>query len=263
MRISFLERLPARSESTLAGAIHALETNDPLVAQSCSSLEAPSAIAVVRELFPRCVTTFAACPTPDPREPWWPVPFVLWRYDGTTARPAFPRAAARVDDAISSLAREPYSLVAWSAAADTTAGVLADAGELFGAMLHAPAKPPGETLWEWRFKCQVATALVISRIEERAGRNARWMLRNIVYGPVDWTTTASIIALLDLARRRPEERQGVGLELLNCVRRPMTPIWFACGAEPALRACLDVPDLYPPIYEKLQGWLEDWEASDA
>lgn len=68
-RFSFLNDLPERTESSLRGAIHGVESGDPVVRQSVTSLEAPSAVAVVRLLAPGVEIEFLEIPLPDPRVP--------------------------------------------------------------------------------------------------------------------------------------------------------------------------------------------------
>jgi hypothetical protein len=258
---SFLRSLPPRPESCIDGARLALEQDDAIVRQTVSSLEAPSAVAAVRDAFPNAMISFSQIPTPDPRLPARDVPFALWRYDDTEASPGVPPPDARVVALVESIATRTYDLESWSnAARDGAAGLAANvtASDCLAAMVHPPSGPPGILPWDFRFRVQVAAALVAAHLEERRDGPPFAVLFDAIDGPLDWACTAAIVALLDRARRIPSEGREVAKYLLDLVHRPMSPIAFMSVAFPAVVACRDIPGLAPGdmaaierLYERL------------
>jgi hypothetical protein len=239
-----------------------LAISNPIVRQVCSSLEAPSAVAGVRDAFPDVSISFSEVPEPDPRVAWQPVPFVLWRYDGTAAHAAVGEPPAEVTAVVTALAAQPYSLAHWSEAARAAASNLASvpSAQIAATMVNPPPAPIPTALGEWRFRVQVATALLVSHVEELHRRSPREFLRHLVHGPVDWVTSAAIIGYLDIARRRPDGSVSIAEELLRLAVRPASPIWFSCGAYPALLAVADVPGLDATLYASVRRTLEEWSA---
>jgi hypothetical protein len=259
---SLLSELPKRTESILAGAIHAQAVSDPLVRQICSSLEAPSAVSVVLEAFPDVSISFREIPEPDPRVPWQPVPFVLWRYEATTAYPAVDEPPSLVKQFVADIAARPYTLARWSEVALDIARALAGIGsvQIAAAMVHPPPAPVTMALGDWRFRVQVATALLVTRVEEFGGTSSRAFLQHFLHGPVDWVTSAAIVAYLDIARRHPADAVSIAEELLHLAARPPSPIWFSCGAYPAMLAVTDIPGLDESVYASVRRTLSAWSA---
>jgi hypothetical protein len=256
-----LDYLPDRPESCIEGAIGALDTTDPLVKQTISSIEAPSAVAVVRELFPGVIVEFASIPEPDPRVPVRPVSTVLWHYDGFTAQPAVDSPRQSVAESISRIARSKYNLRDWSELAALEASRLREpAGMALALMVHPPACEPPIPLWDWRFRAQVAAALVATRLTEQAAQDPVGLLSEIIDGPVDWTCTAALVALLDVARRRRKYRDEIVALFLDVLKRPSSPVWFTNCAYPAAVACRRVPGLSKGLYAKLDRLIDAWSS---
>jgi hypothetical protein len=253
-----IDYLPNRQESCIQGAIEAINTNDPLVKQTISSLEAPSAIAVVRTLFPGVVIEFTNIPEPDPRIPIRQVSTILWKYDGDFAIPAVNAPPIDVSDAVSRIARSTYRLQDWSQIAASQAGALGvPASQALGVMVHPPAPESTETLWDWRFRIQVAAALLAAHLSEQSGSDPLAVLSEIVDGPIDWTTSAALIALLDVALRKADRRREIAALFLNVLGRPPSPAWLMnCGFTAAV-ACRLVPDLPDGVYARLGEIIEE------
>ena len=231
-------------------------------------MEAPSAIAVVRQLFgPQVRVSFAEVPSPDPRLPLHDVPFVAWRYGEsggqltTAAVPGLPPPPAALLEAVSTIAATHYDLLAWgSAAAEVSTSLVAETQPelLVAVMVHPPRGPEPISPWDWRFRVQVAAALVASRLGPRAPTSkVPLVLDALVHGPVDWTTSAAIIALLEIAVRDPKDAPAVASFLQSTARRPMSPIWWMCGLQPSLSALLDIPGLPESVYDDARAQLRE------
>lgn len=254
-----LDYLPNRQESCLLGAIEAIEAGDPIVKQTVSSLEAPSAVAVVRALFPGVVVEFTDIPAPDPRVPVRSVSTMLWRYEGQTAIPTADAPPASVTRSVICIARTEYQLRSWSQlAASETARLRASPQQALAVMVHPPSPEPEESLWDWRFRIQVAAALLAAHLAERSGHDAVAVLSEIVDGPIDWTTSAALIALLDVALRRPERRRDIAALFFDVLKRPPNPAWFMNCGHPAAIACRRIPDLPDGVYARLDQIIDKW-----
>ena len=252
-----LDYLPDRQESCIQGAIEALNTGDPLVQQTVSSLEAPSAVAVVRTLFPGVVVEFTDVPEPDPRIPIRRVSTVLWRYVGNTALPAVDAPAQPAVQSVVAVARSKYNLSNWSRLAAAAARAL-DVTPLsaLAVMVHPPDQEPLGTLWDWRFRLQVAAALLAGHLSERSGKDSVALLSDVVDGPIDWTTSAAIVALLDVAQRQPKRRNEIAELFFAVLKRPANPVWFMNCAHTAAVACRRIPGLPDGVYARLDQIID-------
>jgi hypothetical protein len=252
-----LDYLPKRRESCIQGAIEALKSDDPLVRQTVSSLEAPSAVDVVRTLFPGVVVEFLDIPKPDPRIPIRQVSTILWRYEGHIAYPAVDPPPTPVADAVSRIARANYGLPEWSRSAVSEAAALgAPATSALAAMVHPPSPELNDLLWDWRFKVQVAAALMAAHLSEQSGGDSVAVLSDVADGPIDWATSAALIGLLDVALRSTDRRHEIAAHFLSVLGRPPTPAWYMNGAHTAAVACRLVPDLPAGVYAQVDEIID-------
>lgn len=122
-----------------------------------STLESPSAILSIacyqQERFGASNVTVqvAEIQSPDPRQPRSPVDYLLWRYDGTEARPALSPPMPDVAAAVATLAVLPYEANDWAARAALLArGIGTDrVNDLLGVMVHPPARQDPFPIWAW------------------------------------------------------------------------------------------------------------------
>lgn len=218
-----------------------------------SAIEAPSALAAVRRMLEAHGGSFtittkppAADDGPDPRLPRGPVAFTTWTYDGVDATPALPQPAAAVTAAIHALADQRFDGRGWLADA---AGVATDAAlgpdpirAVIGAMLH-PSTPPGWASplhWPWRF--QVAGALVLANLDPERRDLA---LTTLIDGPIDWLSTAGLIAATRLCDRDPAFVPTATRWLEAAAAAPVSPIAFMCLVEPAVELLTQLPGASP------------------
>jgi len=264
MSESFLTILPPRPESILKSAAHGWNHNDPITHCAVSSLEAPSAVLSVKVLYPDVTIVFNEVPDPDPREPMAEVEMRAWTYDDTAAMPAFP--VPNPEFALSTEIGAAFSLESWGEAAARLAAEFHKLTpcQMIGAMVFPGPFPSDQWPWDVVFKAQVMCALVLSRRESPS-----WLdsspgkhIRDIVYGPVDWTTTAGLLALTDVARRDPSCADDIRSLFFSLLHVPMSPIWFMCSWQPIWQMLQHFPNLDRRTRAKVQQTVDDLEAEE-
>jgi tetratricopeptide (TPR) repeat protein len=238
------ESLPPRRESLL----RAFEQGGPLERCAVSSLEAPSAVAVARLLAPGIEIEMGDAEGVDPRVPRRKVNRVLWRYRQrgmwprreltNEAEPVVDALRPDVSAALAELARAPYSARAWYQAAGQLATQLGPSAidAVCAAMVGVAEAPARSALQDWTFRVQVAGALVLAQMPD--GEQVLW---DIVYGPVDWVSSAALTALAQLAIERPARRAAIENELLAQIDGVANPIGYLCISLPAAINLMRVP----------------------
>ncbi len=260
--------LPPRQDAIVKVTAHARERGLTSTKSACSSLEAPSALLAVRLVVPTLQVEWPI-PDPDPRDPRGDVPFVLWRYATSglfgifrrrtnDAVPGVPPPRIEVQDAIASLASTRFSPDGWWRRARATAeSVGADrVADIVATMVHPPSVPTDWAPWEWVFHVQVAAAYTIARLDERWPEGPRRSaLFAIARGPVDWTCTAALAALTEIAIRDPNARADATEFLLQDIRNPpeMTPVYFQCIAQPLVSLCRRLPELPDDMRQRVRA----------
>ena len=237
--------LPMRSDAVINAARQAQERGDALTGCGASSLEAPSAIASMRELWPALEVSFAEIGEPDPRKARASNAISLWSYKsarlwdrargvlGIRAQPAVAPPTARTAAAVARVAEMPFFREAWRAECRKLATDVADVDQLLAAMVHTTPSS-SRAPWEWRFQFMTASALALGYLHANEPSNvSNHPLVRLLDGPVDWSTTAAVIALGDLALREPQFVSAVTRELESRLLQPTTPVWHQCFAEPA------------------------------
>jgi len=244
--------LPPRADATLKAVRHAMKQGLTLKQAAASALEAPSMIAAVRLVVgPSFKVDFSVDGgADDPRLPSRPVELVLWRYGRSgeltkDADPALPSPPDEILRHVASVAQYPYVLSAWSKAAAKVAQKLReeDLQRVLAVMVHPPSGPKYIEPWDWYFRVQVAAALVGSHLggAPRAESPSRRALEDIADGPADWSNTAALIGLLDLARRDEASRPLIVQALIRTARRPVNPPAYQHAIKPAALAVLELP----------------------
>jgi hypothetical protein len=220
-----------------------LEKGGRLRDLAVTSLEPPSAALALWDTLRglgdemRPSVSFGEIPAPDPRVPRADVAFVLWVYDGTDARPALPPPDASVAAAVSEIALSAYGIEPWCTQAQLLGARLGPGAveSLLAVMTNLPERPKDVTPWDWRFRVQVAAALSLAAVDVGwEGSARRKGLLSLLQGPVDWTSSAGVIALAELARRDETSRSAIVSLLVEEVLVPMSPIRFECIVEPAV-----------------------------
>jgi tetratricopeptide (TPR) repeat protein len=226
--------LPEPSEAILNSLRQIMAERLEVQEAAVTSLEAPSAVLAVRQYMQETFghadfsLTVLELQRPDPRFAHGSYEWVLWRYQGTDARPAFdppdPAAAA----AVASLGARPFDAGVWSFLARQ---IVADLGaapveDLLAAMVHPPPRPGEYTIWDWIQRAQVASAFLIARLDDGWEDSLRRRaLISLARGPLDWSVGAAIVVLGQLALEEPAVRPEVDalyVELLSLRPRPGT-----------------------------------------
>jgi tetratricopeptide (TPR) repeat protein len=237
-----------------------------------ASLEPPSAVSAYRAVLASLGVSearvgFAEIPRPDPRLPSARVKHRLWSYAapaffglftklGTEARPALPPADAAVSRRVGKLAASTYDAAAWCARGKRDAAALPDEAvrSLLAVMVHPPRPPKGFAQDAWVFRVQVASAMMLCWAEgglEAPGAAAAF--DSLLAGPIDWTTTAAIIALAELARVERRLSKIVQAKLGPLAREPFAPIHLHCVVAPAVSCLLRIPDLPRSSREEIEA----------
>ncbi|MGE0787625.1 MAG: ankyrin repeat domain-containing protein [Sandaracinaceae bacterium] len=240
--------LPRRGDASIISVAHALERGALLREIACSSIEAPSVLLVVRRVAsPRLTIGVGHIDDPDPRIARRDVELLLYRYEGNEPSPVVDPPPPEAVEAAADLARRPYHLALWSDRARATAASFTEAQipALAAVMAYPPESPAHLDEWDAVFRAQTAAALLISHVGEGAwiGSARRSALFDLTDGPVDWSNTAAIIALYDVARRETSTRADVVEHLLELARLPITPPTFQHLIVPAATALLCLGEL--------------------
>ncbi len=194
-----------------------------------SPLESPSArLAAERTVHAMgysCAIGVADVFSPDPRQPLRPVEYQIWRYEDMDPIAAVPAPSASVAESIASLAQLPYALDRWYPTASALGQRLGvDAlMDLLGVMVHPPATPVGWEEWDWINAIQLASALTLTAIDTGwEGSRRKAALTSLIYGPMDWSGAAALIAMAVLARQ--DKRINIELDLI------CRDLWHLCPA---------------------------------
>ncbi|HEX2875827.1 MAG TPA: tetratricopeptide repeat protein [Polyangiaceae bacterium] len=150
---------------------------------------------------------------PDPRADKAQVQYRLWSYQGTTPSRVYGAADPRAQQVIAAIAQQLYRQEVWDEAARNVAQQWGAAWlHGFLAVMTDPPPPPPDSGFEtfyWMYRCQVATALVLSHLGPWESGPGRGALSSLVFGPSDWTSSAAIIALGFRAKENPALRPEI------------------------------------------------------
>jgi hypothetical protein len=230
----YITYLPEPTDATIGILKHVVQqrASIPSFKMGLSSLEAPSTRLAI-ELFQRetyghaqVEIDVAELQHPDPRLPHGPVNFVLWHYNGTTPSPAISPPASDIARQVAAFAETPYDLPRWIKQAQQLGHSLGTTAisDLLGVMIHPPQRPPKIPVWVWLFQVQVAAAYTIAFIDTGWEQSIRkTTLFSLARGPMDWSVTAAVLALQQVARHEPASREDTSqlyLELLHTLPRP-------------------------------------------
>ncbi len=172
-----------------------------------SSLEAPSARLASRLMLETRGISYELAVgdvfSPDPRQPLRPVEYQLWHYEGMDPIPVVSPPDPAIAERIAMLARIPYALDHWYASAHVLGQDLGPDAlmSLLGVMIHPPTVPETWDEWDWVIAIQVASALTIASLDTGwEGSRRKAALTSLIYGPLDWSGAAALIAMAVLAR---------------------------------------------------------------
>jgi tetratricopeptide (TPR) repeat protein len=245
--------LPDPIEAIISSArqVESGEVTSAPLSIAISSVEAPSAVAETlaycRARFGSEPTVSMSVPDPDPRRPRRSGAAWLWKYhQDFRPIPAVPPPAAHIAQRVADVAARTFERAAWfDAAGDMVEGLDAAAErDLYGVMVHAPPAPHGTKPWDWRRRVQVVAAMGLAWLPGGAAA-AIERLRFLVDGQVDWTCTAALVVLTEIADRAPEQRDAIAQLFEDVYETPLCPVVFMCLLRPVADLALQLPDRSP------------------
>lgn len=275
----YVSDLQPPSASCIQSANDAVARGYTPSALAVSSLEPPSAIATFRETLARAgkdvsgvSISFSNVPTPDPRIPRAKVEWQVWKYgtgeNATVASPAVAPPRPEIAGAIAELANSRFELSRWSASARALAQRFGEGAvtDVLATMAFPPRGPDGAPVGEWMFRVQVVAAFVACRLGG-ATSAASWAssvggraAHAIVNGPYDWSTTAMIIALVELAREVPDLGRPVAALLEPLVEVPTSPVHYGCVARPVVYCILRIPAVADAVRNRALVMRKEFDA---
>ena len=227
-----------------------------------SALEAPSvrmclAVHQGSGPDPRAVEyTYNAVPSPDPRLPRGTVKTLLWKEeDGVMVQAVRPPSDA-VQALVAEVTKDAGDLFeAWDLAARLAPRAAERTSELAQAMVFPTSPPDDFPTASWVYRTQVAAAcLIVHASGGWRGSERRQVLLDLLRGPVDWTTSAAILVLGELAVREPDALAEIRRELTTLGKAIPQGGHCCFGATLAVTA-QKIPFFQPDLAEKL---TEDW-----
>jgi len=250
--------LPTPEESSIhavLGILEHIESGKPVRPSPewtfhVSALEAPSVRLVAAQFVSvvrpdaRIVFDVEKVPEPDPRLPFAPVDWVVWRYEGTEPHPNLPVPDSERMAPVVDLASQSFSAATWLRSARAIAKGFRpeEAPLLLAQMVHPPLSEQRFPPWRWIPRLQLACAYVIAAIDD--GWHGSWRKRallSLVHGPVDWTATTGIVALTEIARAEPEYREEIRALLWEVLKKREPSAGYWCLKVPLVTSLGRIP----------------------
>jgi hypothetical protein len=143
----------------------------------------------------------------------------------------------------------------WARAGELAKKVTTTPSELMTAMVHPPSDPAWlEGLPDALFRFQVATACVLAQLP-RPWSELKGAFESLLFGPVDWSSAAAVMALGEKARRDPEAARDA-LKLLSDVTTDLLPH----TAEPRAHPLMIELGTLPAVSDEARRILTAWYA---
>jgi len=278
----YVSDLRPPDSSCVNSANEALARDATPTGMGVSSLEPPSAVATFHEMFARVGKDVSGVKIdfgkaesfgkPDPRLPRATVEWQVWAYgsgeQATVAAPALRPPRPEIAAAIGEIANARYEPARWSASARGLADRFGDAAvtDVLATMAFPPKGPGGAPVGEWMFRVQVVAAFVACRLGNVMSAGA-WAAsaggraaHAIVNGPLDWSTTAMIVALAELAREVPDLGRPIAAFLEPLVEVPKSPIHYGCVARPVVYCVLRIPAVSDVVRNRALVMRKEFDA---
>jgi len=198
--------------------------------------------------------------TPDPRADKGRVDFPAFTFGNGELRPIFTQGEPNAQNAVGGIAYQLFRKDIWDPAARAIAQAAGPQSvRAFLSVLTNPPPPPREFNGIiWTYRCQVATAVILSHLGPWESGPGRGALYSLVSGPSDWLTIAGIVGLAWRAQDAPHVRtevEGAFAWLRSLIpAEGFTPwegalvdAWLALGNHPE------------PVRADLQAWSDRYE----
>ncbi len=180
---------------------------------------------------------------------------LLWVVRDGVLVQGVPEPPVELRRAIAAVAREGGAFDdLWDEAAQLASTLeLRRAPEIAAAMVHPPTDPDWLlTLPDGLFRYQVACACVLAALPE-GWETTRPVFESLVFGPIDWSSSAAIIALGQLAQRDSRAARDA-LALLSEVVPDLLPHSCEPRFFPLSHALHSLPCVPRSLTETLAGW---------
>ena len=223
--------------------------------------ESPSALnaleAAAAQLGARAFTlqlTVDKVQSPDPLADKGVVPTPIFTRDGARAKKVQNACEdARALQAVAQLAERPFRRETWDAAAAQLAS--AAPVEVWMSVLTNPPPPPaGFDGMTWAWRCQIATAVIVSHLGSWESGPMRVALQSMLAGPSDWVTSAAIVALAWRAVADPSTMRAEAEKIFAWLRTQLPREGFTTWEHPLVSVWRDLE----PQRKELEGWLHDY-----
>jgi len=197
---------------------------------------------------------------PDPRMDKARVTFPIFQPRGNMPGPIATQSDPPLAAAVGQIAFQAFRKDTWDPAAQKLAQQLGpNAAQALLAVLMNPPPPPREfDPITWFYRCQVATAIVLSHLGPWESGPGRAALYSMISGPSDWVTIAGIVALAwragDSSNLRAEVEGAFSWLRTQIPREGFTP-WE--GALAYAWRSMGEPD--PNTAQALARWIEKYE----
>ena len=200
-------------------------------------------------------------PNPDPREPRGNPEHRIWVYKDGQPKAVVEPPKSEATRQIAGIAITGFNIHHWRDIANAVAEELGAESlkSLLGIMAHTPRPHLDFEPWDWLFRIQLASALVIAYLDEGWENSLRkQVLLSLLYGPADWTVTAAIVALTEIALDIPEIRGEIVDEFAKLLeKRPDGGFW--CLEYPLVTSILRIPGLDDTTREFFEKYRSDLE----
>ena len=141
----------------------------------------------------------------------------------------------------------------WARAGELAKKVTTTPSELMTAMVHPPSDPAWlEGLPDALFRYQVAIACVLAQLP-RPWSELKGAFESLLFGPVDWSSAAAVMALGEKARRDPVAARDA-LKLLSDVTTDLLPH----TAEPRAHPLMIELGTLPAVSDEARRMLTQW-----
>ncbi len=201
---------------------------------------------------------------PDPRLDKSQVAYRIWNFDGQHLMPAVPKGHEHAQNAVAHLAGQVFRCDTWSNVAHQIAQQFGpDWMHGFLSVLLDPPLPPQNSRFDgmtWTYRCQVATAVILSYLGPWENSPGRLALYSMLYGPTDWITAAAIIALGWRARLEPRLRAEVE-PIFGWMRGQIPKEGFTVWEAPLAHVWRGLSNHPPELMAELLAWIDAYEAS--
>ncbi len=199
-------------------------------------------------------------PQPDPRQPVAQIEYPLWVWKDGLPVPQIPTPDPAVARAVFELCEEPFHLwKVWGPRAAEIAQRLGPGAlqSLLGCMVHPP-RPPRSSyrVLMWVQRVQLAAALIIAHLDGGWSHSLRQRaLYSLVYGPVNWSVNAGIVALAYLGRTDPAIRADVN-QVFSWLASQVPRDGFTCFEYALAAAWLHMGGHDSGTQASLEGWID-------